>query len=112
MALVERAIEFFQGAGIKTMRILADNGPDHRPHVFCDFLADRGIEVRKTRPYHPGTNGKAKTLVKIITNEWAYGCLHSDNAERAAELGPFPKYYDVTRPHGGIGYRPPISRVS
>jgi len=67
--------------------------------------------VIKTRPYHPQTNGKAEAFVKIITNEWAYARPYQNSAERAEELGPFLRYYNLDRPHGGIGGNTPISRV-
>jgi transposase InsO family protein len=111
VAFVERALDFFEGAGILTRRILTDNGSNYRSHLFCDHLLDRGIKVLKTRPYHPQTNGKAEAFVKIITNEWAYGIAYQNNAERAEELGPFLRYYNLSRPHGGIGGNTPISRV-
>lgn len=111
VAFVERALEFFEGAGIVTSRILTDNGSNYRSHLFCNHLTDRGIGVLKTRPYHPQTNGKAEAFVKIITNEWAYAIAYRNNAERAEELGPFLRYYNLNRPHGGIGGNTPISRV-
>jgi len=83
----------------------------YRSHAFLDLLAARGISPRKTQPYHPQTNGKAEAFVKIVTNEWGYGAIYRSNAERADALGPFLRYYNLERPHGGIGYRPPISRV-
>lgn len=112
VAFVGRALEFFEGAGITTRRILTDNGTNYRSHLFCDHLLDSGIKVLKTRPYHPQTNGKAEAFVKIITNEWAYGIAYQNNKERAEELGPFLRYYNVNRPHGGIGGNTPISRVN
>ena len=66
----------------------------------------------KTRLYHPQTNGKAEAFVKIVTNEWAYGSTYLSNKERAEMLDPFLNYYNLGRPHGGIGGRPPISRVN
>lgn len=112
VAFIERALGFFEGAGIVTKRILTDNGANYRSHVFCDALSDRGIEVRKTRPYHPQTNGKAEAFVKIITNEWAYGRAYGTNAERADSLDPFLDYYNLSRPHGGIDGQTPITRVN
>ena len=111
VAFTERAIDFFEGAGITTRRILTDNGNNYRSQLFCGYLVDRGIRVLKTRPYHPQTNGKAEAFVKIITNEWAYAASYQNNAERAEELGPFLRYYNLDRPHGGIGGNTPISRV-
>ena len=68
--------------------------------------------MKKTRPYRPQTNGKAEAFVKIVTNEWAYGDTYRSNEERADSLGPFLNYYNLSRPHGGIDGKTPISRVS
>jgi transposase len=83
VAFVSRALDFFEGAGMTTRRVLTDNGNNYRSRLFCDHLLDRGIQVLKTRPYHPQTNGKAEAFVKIITNEWAYGAAYTSNEERA-----------------------------
>ena len=68
--------------------------------------------MRKTRPYRPQTNGKAEAFVKIVSNEWAYARAYLNTEERAQMLDPFLRYYNLERPHGGIGYQPPISRAS
>lgn len=112
VAFVDRAVDFFECAGIETKRILTDNGANYRSHLFCDHLTGLGIKVLKTRPYHPQTNGKAEAFIKIITNEWAYGATYLSNQERADQLGPFLNDYNLSRPHGGIGGQPPISRVN
>jgi len=67
--------------------------------------------VIKTRLYHPQTNGKAEAFVKIVTNEWAYAVAYRSNEERAEDLGPFLRYYNLDRPHSGIGGNTPIPRV-
>jgi transposase InsO family protein len=111
VAFLTRALEFFEGCGVSTTRIITDNGTNYRSHLFRDYLAGRGIRELKTRPYRPQTNGKAEAFVKIITNEWAYGAAYMSNEERAEDLGPFLRYYNLDRPHGGIGGQTPISRV-
>lgn len=111
LGFLERALDFFERAGIDVRRVITDNGANYRSHVFCDALQTQGIKVLKTRPYHPQTNGKAEAFVKIVTNEWAYAMPYRDNEERAEMLDPFLHYYNLSRPHGGIGYQPPISRV-
>lgn len=110
-AFTRHALDFFAGHGIEVLRILTDNGSGYRSHDFRDLLADRGISMHKTRPYRPQTNGKAEAFVKISTNEWAYGETYLSNEERAEKLGPFLREYNLFRPHGGIGGRPPITRV-
>jgi transposase InsO family protein len=106
-----RALEFFEGTDITVRRILTDNGMGYRSFAFRDVLEARGIAMSKTRPYHPQTNGKAEAFVKIVTNEWAYGGPYYSNEERADSLDPFLRYYNLERPHGGIGGNTPISRV-
>lgn len=111
-AFTERAIEFFASAGIETHRIITDNGSAYCSHAFRDLLTSRGIAMKKTRPYRPQTNGKAEAFIKILINEWAYGRAYLNSAERADALGPFLKYYNLIRPHGGIGGQAPITRVA
>lgn len=110
-AFTERAVDFFEAAGIEVRRILTDNGSAYRSRLFARTLAERAIEMRKTRPYRPQTNGKAEAFVKILTREWAYGQAYQNTKERADSLGPFLRYYNLYRPHGGIGGQTPISRV-
>jgi transposase InsO family protein len=112
VAFTRHALEFFAGQGIEVKRILTDNGSGYCSHAFRDLLVERNISMRKTRPYRPQTNGKAEAFVKISTNEWAYGDTYLSNEERAERLGPFLREYNLFRPHGGIGGRPPITRVS
>ena len=111
VAFTIRALDFFEGAGVAVRRILTDNGSPYCSHVFADLLDSRGIAMKKTRPYRPQTNGNAEAFVKIITNEWAYGAAYQSNEERAEDLGPFLRFYNLHRPHGGIGGQTPISRV-
>jgi transposase InsO family protein len=111
VAFTRRAIDFFAGAGVRVRRILTDNGSPYRSLAFADLLAEHHISMRKTRPYHPQTNGKAEAFVKIVTNEWAYGGAYRNTEERTQRLGPFLRYYNLYRPHGGLGGQRPISRV-
>jgi transposase InsO family protein len=112
IAFTRNALEFFAGHGISVSRILTDNGSAYCSHAFRDLLLTEDISMRKTRPYRPQTNGKAEAFVKISTNEWAYGDTYLSNEERAERLDPFLREYNLFRPHGGIGGRPPITRLS
>lgn len=111
IGFVGRALAFFESAGFETRRILTDNGSNYRSKAFLADLECRGIRALKTRPYHPQTNGKAEAFVKIVTNEWAYGETYLSNEKRAEMLGPFLREHNLFRPHGGIGGRPPITRL-
>ena len=73
--------------------------------------AELGIARRYTRPA-PQTNGKAEALVKTLLREWAYRFAYPSSAHRARALPGYLRWYNRHRPHGSIGGRPPISRVS
>jgi transposase InsO family protein len=111
VGFLKHALDFFEGAGITTKRILTDNGSNYRSHLFCRYLVQRGIAELKTRPYRPQTNGKAEAFIKILANEWAYAEAYSSNEDRSGMFEAFLHDYNLNRPHGGIGYQPPISRV-
>lgn len=111
VAFTRRALDFFEGAGIQVRRILTDNGSAYCSLAFRDLLAERGIAMRKTRPYRLQTNGKAEAFFKIVSNEWAYGRVYQNTQERTERLDPFLRYYNLYRPHGGIGGKQPILRI-
>jgi transposase InsO family protein len=108
--LARTALAFAQ-AGITIQRVLSDNGGNYRSFPFQATAAERGIALKKTRPYRPQTNGKAEAFNKTLQREWAYLCPYGSNAERHARLQPFLDDYNFARPHTAIGNRPPASRL-
>jgi transposase len=63
-------------------------------------------------PYSPWTNGKAEPLIKTLLREWAYRFAYPSSSHRSRALAGFTRWYNRRRPHGSLGGRPPISRVS
>lgn len=110
-AFVERALDFYRSHGIEVRRILTDNGGCYRSRLFLDTLEAHAIAERKTKPYHPQTNGKAEAMVKILINSWAYAEPFQTTAERIAALPGFIDFYNHQRPHGGLNGVRPIDRV-
>ena len=55
---------------------------------------------------------KAEALVKTLLREWAYRFVYPTSAHRARALPGYIRWYNKHRPHGSIGRRPPLSRVS
>jgi len=91
--------------------LLTDNGSCYRSHQFRHYCSQLGIRHRFTRPYTPRTNGKAERFIQTMLREWAY-VRHWDNSqERDQHLQPWLQHYNFTRPHGSLGYAPPISRT-
>jgi transposase InsO family protein len=110
-AFLERALRFYGRHGITVQRVLSDNGPGYRSQLFNAVCGAEHIRHLYTRPYTPRTNGKAERLVQTLLREWAYARPYTSSRQRTAALRPWLKHYNHRRPHGGLGLRPPISRV-
>ena len=57
-------------------------------------------------------NGKAERFVQTSLREWAYARAYETSEDRAAQLPGWLHRYNWHRPHGGIGAKPPISRLA
>jgi transposase InsO family protein len=110
-AVLTRAVAWFAERGVTVDRVLSDNGGAYRSLLWHDTCTQLGIEVKKTRPYRPQTNGKIERLHRTMSDGWAYKKLYrSENARRAALAG-WLHQYNHHRPHSAIGGHPPISRL-
>ena len=70
-----------------------------------------GLRQLRTRPYTPRTNGKAERFIQTALREWAYAQAYPTSDRRAAQLAVWLHKYNWHRPHGGIHFQPPISRL-
>lgn len=109
---LEAAAEEFGRLGIRIERVLTDNGSGYRAHAYGDAIERLGARHKRTRPWHPQTNGKAERLIQTLLNEWAYARPYRSNAERRAELPVFVDFYNRRRPHTAIGGRSPLDVVN
>jgi transposase InsO family protein len=111
---VERVLgELFERHG-KPQVVITDNGRCFAPpkpgydHRFARFMAEHGVEHRRTRPYYPQTNGKAEAMVKTFKRE-CLGQLGSgwvwSQVEQSEQA--FRAWYNFYRSHGGLGYQVP-----
>ncbi len=111
-AFLCRACVWYREQGIVVERVLSDNAKAYHSHLWRDTCAELGIARRYTRPYSPWTNGKAEALIKTLLREWAYRFAYPTSTHRARALAGYLRWYNRRRPHGSLGARPPISRVS
>ena len=111
IGFLKRAATWYRRRGIRPERLLTDNGNCYRSKLFAK--ACRELEVRQsfTRPYRPQTNGKAERFIQTLLREWAYARRYRSSNQRAKALAPWLVYYNRERPHGGIGYETPVSRL-
>jgi transposase InsO family protein len=111
LAFLRAALAFYAEHGIAIRRLLTDNGSCYRSHRFRAACEELGIRHRFTRPYTPRTNGKAERFIQTALREWAYVRHYTNSEERDQQLSPWLHYYNFARPHGSLGYAPPISRA-
>lgn len=111
-AFLRRAVAWYAEQGIVVERVLSDNAKAYHSTLWRETCIELRIERRYTRPYSPWTNGKAEALIKTLLREWAYRFAYPTSAHRSRALAGFTRWYNRRRPHGSLGGRPPISRVS
>jgi transposase InsO family protein len=112
VSFLHRAYGWYREHGVIVERVLSDNGNGYRSRAWAEACAALRIQRRYTRPRRPRTNGKAEALVKTLLREWAYRFAYPSSAHRAKALPGYLRWYNRHRPHGSLGRRPPISRVS
>jgi transposase InsO family protein len=110
---VERALEFFAEHCISARRLQTDNAWTYiHNRSLRELLERHGIQHRRIPPRTPKRNGKVERYQQTLAREWAYGQRYRSSIARAAALPHWLIHYNTTRPHSGIGNRPPISRAT
>ncbi len=105
------AVRYYRHLGVPIRRVLTDNGACYRSRVFAKACRRLGLRHRFTRPYRPRTNGKAERLIQTALREWAYARSYEHSDQRAVHLPHWLHHYNWHRPHAGLGYQPPVSRL-
>jgi len=112
VGFLRRAVKFFASHGIEVEAVMTDNGS---PYVsFAHAFACRQLKLKhlRTRPYRPQTNGKAERFIRTMLAGWAYGRIYGSSRDRRAALEPWVDFYNRRRPHGALGHKPPVTRLS
>ena len=108
VAFLLATVAHYAALGVRIRRILTDNGPSSRAHLFVQTCQLPGIGRRFTRPYRPQTNGKAERFIQTWLREWAHGRIWQRSEERNAGLPVFMDYYNCRRPHSAMAYQPQL----
>ena len=106
-AFLEHALAFFDAHGIRVRRVLTDNGPGYQ-RSFSEAAAGLGLRHRRTKPYHPWTNGRAEAFIGTVQRECTAASFFHSNDERALAIWLFLAYYNAERPHLGLGGLSPL----
>jgi transposase InsO family protein len=111
VAFLRRALAFYRRHGIRTQRVMTDNGSAYRSTVHAFACRTLGVRHLRTRPYRPRTNGKAERFIRTLIARWAYGAIYGSSRERTAALDGWLWTYNHRRPHGSLGHQPPTARL-
>jgi hypothetical protein len=84
--------------------------PAIAPTAFAPLVKNSASATASPALTLPRTNGKAERFIQTALREWAYVRHYANSEERDLQLSPWLHYYNFTRPHGTLGYAPPISR--
>lgn len=111
---INQAAVFFAAAGIDTIeRVMTDNAKNYvLSGAFQAALAGLGARHKRTRPYRPPDQREGRAVQPHDDQRVAYAKTYRTNDERLAALPAWLEHYNTTRPHTGIGNRPPIDRVN
>lgn len=110
-AVLRNAVAWFAERGVTTHRVLSDNGPAYKSHLWHDTCAELGITVKKTRPYRPQTNGKIERFHRTLAEGWAFKKFYTSEHARLAALPAWVHEYNHHRPHTATEKQPPITRL-
>lgn len=109
---VERALAFYTELGIKPARLQTDNAWTYTHNqALAELLERHAIRHRTIPPRTPKRNGKVERYQHTLAREWAYGQRYRSSTARATALPIWLDHYNSSRPHSGIGNRPPLSRL-
>jgi transposase InsO family protein len=111
VAFLKAAVVYYASLGVKVQRVMTDNGACYKAFAFRDACTELGLRHIRTKPYTPKTNGKAERFIQTALREWAYAKAYPTSDHRADEMPRWLHRYNWHRPHGGIEYQTPISRL-
>jgi transposase InsO family protein len=112
IAFLKRALRFYAAHGVQVERLMTDNGSAYRSKLHAIACRTLGIKHIRTRPYRPRTNGKAERFIRTLLGGWAYGAIYGSSAERAGALSGWLDFYNSKRPHGSLGHKTPLERLT
>jgi transposase InsO family protein len=111
-AVLRNAVAWFADRGVRTERVLSDNGSCYRSHLWRDTCTEPAITPKRTRPCRPQTNGKLERFHRTLADGWAFRKFYSSESARRAALPARLHHYNHHRPHTAIGKATPISRLT
>jgi transposase InsO family protein len=111
-AFLPRAVAWWAARGTVVRRVLSDNGRSYVSRAFRATCAALRFRHLRTRAYTPRTNGKAERFIQTLLREWAYVVPYASSHVRRLHLRRYLRFYNRQRPHAGLNYQAPWSRLT
>jgi transposase InsO family protein len=112
ISFLRSAIAFYAAHGVTVRAVMTDNGSAYISTLHALACRALGIRHIRIKPRRPRTNGKAERFIRTMLREWAYGAIYRSSNDRTAALSAWLERYNTRRPHGSLGHKPPISRLT
>ena len=91
--------------------MMTDNGSCYRSKTFRAACKRLGLRQVFTKPYTPGTSGKAERFIQTALREWAYAHAYHNSDQRSAEMLHWLHRYNWHRATWYLKANTPISRL-
>jgi len=111
-AFLRRAAAWYRRYGITIERVMSDNGSGYVSKDFKAACAELEARHLRTKPYCPKTNGKAERFIQTLLREWAYALAYETSEHRRRALPRWLRFYNRSRPHGGLHGKTPWEKLS
>lgn len=115
---MRRAYRWYKAKGITIKRVMTDNWLEftthhvssRSKHSFEITLKKLWIIHKYTKIRCPQTNGKIERFWKVINNNFWYKYSFTSHKDFKMRFMDWLTYYNMKRPHWGIGYMTPIQK--
>lgn len=86
----------------------SDNGPEFIAREVRQWLEQAGVKAQYIDPGAPWQNGHVESFHASLRAEWLDRELFFDLEEVQSQAEDWRRYYNYCRPHGALGYHPPV----
>lgn len=87
-----------------------DRGTNYRSHTFISYLKSLGVVQSFSRAHIPYDNSVVESFFASFKREELYRTKYKSEKELIAAIDEYMIFYNTKRPHGGAGYKTPLSK--
>ena len=91
--------------------VRSDNGPEFIAKAVQNWIAAVGAKTAYITPGSPWENGFIESFNARLRDELLDGEIFYSLAEARIIIESWRRHYNIVRPHGSLGYKPPAPEV-